>query len=55
MANDTEVGLIWRLRAQGTQQVQAELRRLTGGVQQARTTAERAPAMTGWRTSISGV
>ena len=26
MANDTDVGLIWRLRAEGTQQVQAALR-----------------------------
>jgi hypothetical protein len=55
MANDTEVGLIWRLRAQGTQQVQAELRRLTGGVQQTRAAAERAPSMGGWRTSFGSV
>lgn len=52
---ETEVGLIWRLRVQGTQQVQSELRRLAGSLEQSRSTAARAPNMAGWRTAVGGV
>lgn len=55
MANDTEVGLIWRLRSQGTQQVQADLRRITGTVGQTRAAAQIAPNVTGWNTALGSV
>lgn len=55
MANDTEVGLIWRLRSQGTQQVQADLRRITGTVSQTRAAAQIAPNVAGWNTALGSV
>jgi len=52
---ETEVGLVWRLRAQGTRDVQAEIQKITGGLTQARTTAGQAPNVSGWKTAIGGV
>jgi hypothetical protein len=52
---ETEVGLVWRLRAQGTRDVQAEIQRVTGGLTQARTTAGQAPNVTPWKSAIGGV
>ena len=53
MANDTTVGLTWRLRAEGSRAVQSDIQRLTGSVRGARQEASRAPAMGGWRSSFT--